>query len=91
MGLHVFARYLKVAFFDGAGSELQRPVATKQARVRYLHIPEGEAFDEAQRADWIRQRATCPVSRCDGGFRRDRRPHRRTEGRTGKPLNQPDL
>lgn len=60
LGLHVFARYLKISFFNGAELAPQPPVASKQARVRYLHIHEGEAVDEAQLADWIRQAAALP-------------------------------
>ena len=36
------------------------PVGSKQPRVRYLHIQEGEAVDTAQLADWIRQAAALP-------------------------------
>lgn len=60
LGLHVFARYLKIAFFNGADLKPQPPVASKQARVRYLHLHEGDAVDEAQLTDWIRQAAALP-------------------------------
>lgn len=60
LGVHVYARYLKIAFFNGADLAPQPPVASKQARVRYLHIHEGEAVDEARLADWIRQAAALP-------------------------------
>lgn len=60
LGVHVFARYIKVAFFRGAGLDPLPPVASKQKEVRYLHIAEGEPLDEDQIADWIRQAAALP-------------------------------
>ena len=55
LSLHGFDRYVKVAFFNGAELTPPPPVASKQARVRYLHIHEDEAVDEAQVTDWILQ------------------------------------
>lgn len=55
LGVHIYARYLKVSFFRGADLAPPPPVASKQRRVRYLHIHEDEAPDEARFADWVRQ------------------------------------
>ena len=60
LGVHVFARYLKLAFFRGADLDPLPPVGSKQKHVRYLHIEEGEPLDEARVADWIRQAAGLP-------------------------------
>lgn len=60
LGLHCFDRYVKLAFFNGAALDPPPPVASKQARVRYFHIHEGDALDEAQLTDWIRQAAALP-------------------------------
>ena len=60
LSLHVFARYIKVAFLNGGSLEPPPPVASKHAAVRYLHIHEDEAPDEAQLTDWIRQAAALP-------------------------------
>ena len=60
LSLHGFARYVKVAFFNGAELDPPPPVASKQARVRYLHIREDGAIDEAQLTHWIRQAARLP-------------------------------
>lgn len=60
LGLHVYAKYIKVAFFQGALLEPPPPVASKQAQVRYFHIHEGDEFDETQFADWVRQAAKLP-------------------------------
>jgi hypothetical protein len=59
-GFHAFDRYLKLSFFKGADLTPIPPVASKQAAVRYLHIHEDDAWDEAQLTDWIRQAAALP-------------------------------
>jgi hypothetical protein len=59
LSFHVFARYVKVTFFNGASL---RPVPTgpsKHKDVRYVDIHEDD-FDEAQMADWVRQAAALP-------------------------------
>lgn len=60
LSLHVFAKYIKVAFFRGARLDPAPPVMSKQADVRYFHIHEDDLFDEAQFADWVRQASRLP-------------------------------
>ena len=60
---HAFDRYLKVAFFRGAALDPVPPVASKQKDVRYFHIHEGDPFDEAQLADWLKQASRLPGER----------------------------
>lgn len=60
LGVHVYARYIKLAFFQGAQLTPPPPVASKQADVRYFHIHEGEALDVAKLSDWIAQAAALP-------------------------------
>jgi len=60
LGIHVFAKYLKVAFFRGARLSPVPPVTSKQADVRYFHIHEGDELDEARFADWVRQASALP-------------------------------
>jgi len=60
LSYHCFNRYIKVSFFNGVKLEPPLPVTSKDPNVRYLHIHEGEALDEAQIADWIRQAAAIP-------------------------------
>ncbi len=60
LGIHVFARYVKVAFFRGAHLEPQPPVASKQKDVRYFHIHEGDELDEKQFASWVKQASSLP-------------------------------
>lgn len=57
---HVFARYVKVAFFKGASLEPQPPVTSKQKDVRYVHIHGGDEIDEARLADWMKQASRLP-------------------------------
>ena len=59
VGFHVYAKYIKVTFFRGAGL---KPVPAEPSKVkdtRYLHVREGE-FDAAQFASWVKQAAKLP-------------------------------
>ena len=60
LGVHCFNKYVKVAFFRGAGLTPMPPEGSKHKDVRYVHIHEGEALDEAQFSDWIRQASRLP-------------------------------
>lgn len=60
LGIHCFDKYLKLAFFRGASLKPVPPVESKQEHVRYLHIRDGEPFDEAQFANWIKQASRQP-------------------------------
>lgn len=59
LGIHVFTKYIKVAFFRGASLEPLPPGASKQMHVRYLDIREGE-LDEERFADWVKQASRLP-------------------------------
>jgi hypothetical protein len=61
LGMHCFNKYIKLAFFNGARLDPPPPVDAKDPGTRYFHIHEGEALDEAQLADWIRQAAALPA------------------------------
>ena len=60
LSFHVFARYVKVAFFRGAALDPPPPVGSKDPDTRYLHVEEGEELDAAQFKDWVRQAAGIP-------------------------------
>lgn len=60
---HCMTRYVKVAFFRGASLKPLPPIESKQQHVRYLHIHESEAFDEAQFTAWIKQASKLPGER----------------------------
>jgi hypothetical protein len=60
LGIHVFAKYVKVAFFRGAGLDPLPPGHSKQKEVRYLDIREDDELDEAQFTAWVKQAAALP-------------------------------
>jgi hypothetical protein len=60
LSFHCFAKYVKVAFFRGAGLRPVPPGTSKQKHVRYLDIHEGDQLDEAQFAAWVKQAAALP-------------------------------
>ncbi len=64
LGMHCIAKYVKVAFFRGAQLSPMPPIASKQKDVRYLHVHEGEAIDEAQFVRWVRAAAQLPGEHC---------------------------
>ena len=59
---HIFTRYVKVTFFDGAGLKPQPEGKSKYPQVRYYDIREG-AFDEKQFTAWIKQASRLPGER----------------------------
>jgi hypothetical protein len=63
LSFHVFAKYVKVAFFRGASLNPAPPVASKHKDVRYFHIHENDHFDEDQFADWVKQASQLPGER----------------------------
>ena len=60
LGIHVFAKYIKVAFFRGARFSPVPPVASKQKDVRYFHIHENDELNEVQFAAWVKQASQLP-------------------------------
>lgn len=60
LGIHCFAKYIKIAFFRGAQLDPVPPVTSKDENTRYVHIHEGEKVDGELMASWIRQAATLP-------------------------------
>ncbi len=63
LGIHVFAKYVKVAFFNGASLRPLPPGTSKQKHVRYLDIREDDEFDDAQIASWVKQASELPGER----------------------------
>jgi hypothetical protein len=55
LGVHVFTKYVKVAFFRGASLRPLPPGESKQKEVRYLDIHEDDKLDEAQFTAWVKQ------------------------------------
>lgn len=55
LNFHCFAKYIKVAFFEGTALTPPPPEASSHKTVRYLHIYEDKPFDEAQFTSWVKQ------------------------------------
>lgn len=60
LSFHVFSRYVKLTFFQGASLRPLPPGASKHKEVRYLDIHEGGELDETQLASWVKQAAALP-------------------------------
>ncbi|MGY3482949.1 hypothetical protein ACVW1C_000832 [Bradyrhizobium sp. USDA 4011] len=63
LGIHVFTRYVKVAFFRGASLHPVPPGESKQQHTRYLDIHENDELDEAQFTAWVKQASELPGER----------------------------
>jgi hypothetical protein len=60
LGIHCFAKYVKVAFFRGVSLHPVPPGESKQKEVRHLDIHEDDQLDEAQLAAWVKQAGQLP-------------------------------
>ncbi len=63
LGVHCFAKYIKVAFFNGGSLRPLPPEGSKQKNVRYLHVHEDGAVDEKQFVEWVKQAKGLPGER----------------------------
>ena len=59
VSMHLYDRYIKVAFHKGVHLKPMPPDTSKQKEVRYYNIHEGK-LDEAQFADWVKQASKLP-------------------------------
>ena len=59
MSYHVFTRYVKVTFLNGAFLRPAPPGAGKDKDSRWIDIYE-DGFEEEQLAEWVRQSAALP-------------------------------
>ena len=60
LSFHVDAKYVKVAFLNGAELDPPPPGPSKHKRVRYLDIREDDALDEKQLVAWVKQASKLP-------------------------------
>ncbi|MGD9857326.1 MAG: DUF1801 domain-containing protein [Planctomycetaceae bacterium] len=60
LGIHVFTKYVKVAFFRGTSLRPLPSGTSRQKEVRYLNIHEDDQLDEAQLAAWVKQASQLP-------------------------------
>ncbi len=63
LSFHVFAKYVKLAFFRGASLRPLPPGPSKQKDVRYLDIREDDQLDERQFTAWVKQASRLPGER----------------------------
>ena len=59
LSFHVFTRYVKVTFFNGASLRPLPPGASAHKGVRHIDIHEDD-LDEAQMKAWVKQAAALP-------------------------------
>lgn len=59
VSFHVFTKYVKVTFFQGAALEPPPPGQSKDENTRYLDVHE-DGLDEVQFANWVKQAAKLP-------------------------------
>ena len=59
LSTHVFTRYVKVTFLNGASLQPGPPGSGKDPDARWVDVYEDE-FDEAQMSEWVRQSAALP-------------------------------
>ncbi|MDQ0575410.1 hypothetical protein QFZ29_001633 [Agromyces albus] len=60
LSFHCFTKHVKVTWHTGSSLDPLPPGESKHEHVRYLDLHEGEEFDEALVASWIRQAAELP-------------------------------
>src|SRR6185436_16382063 len=61
LSFHVFTNYVKVTFFSGKSPRPVPPGGTPKSKdARWIDIREGDEFDEAQMAVWVKQAAAVP-------------------------------
>ena len=60
LGIHVFTKYVKVAFFRGASLRPLPPGTSKQKEVRYLDIHEDDRIVETRFSAWVKQASRLP-------------------------------
>lgn len=60
LSFHVYTRFIKVAFFNGASLVPVPPGDSKSENTRYLNIHETDKLNEAQFKKWVKQAAALP-------------------------------
>ena len=60
LNFHCYAKYVKVAFFNGTSLDPVPPGESKDENVRYLDIYEDGRLDEEQFAAWVQQASQLP-------------------------------
>ncbi|MEI9404665.1 DUF1801 domain-containing protein [Mesorhizobium argentiipisi] len=63
LGIHCFAKYIKVAFFRGLSLKPVPPVESRSKDTRSFHIHENDRLDEEQFVSWVKQASQLPGER----------------------------
>ncbi|HVY88833.1 MAG TPA: DUF1801 domain-containing protein [Hyphomonadaceae bacterium] len=63
LNLHLYDRFIKVAFFRGTSLKPMPPIASKMKEVRYFHVHQDDRLDETQFAAWVKQASKLPGQR----------------------------
>ncbi|MCP3097881.1 DUF1801 domain-containing protein [Myxococcus sp. K15C18031901] len=63
LGIHCFAKYIKVAFFRGTSLRPVPPGESKSQDTRYLDIREDTSLDAARFTAWVKQASRLPGER----------------------------
>jgi hypothetical protein len=63
LGVHCFAKAVKVAFFQGASLSPAPPGESRSEGTRYLDIRENDEIDESQFMSWVQQASRLPGRR----------------------------
>lgn len=66
LSYHCFTKYVKVTFLNGGSLTPPPPETSKYDTVRYMHIREDGALDEAQFLDWVQKASQLPAGGCGG-------------------------
>ncbi len=61
LSLHCYTKFVRLAFFRGAGLKPLPPGTSKLPNVRYLDVREGDELDLEQLASWFDQAAKLPA------------------------------
>lgn len=60
LGIHVYTKYIKVTFFNGASLKPLPPGESKSKDVRHFDIREDDALDEKRFTAWVKQASKLP-------------------------------
>jgi hypothetical protein len=60
LSFHCYAKHVKVAFFNGTLLQPLPPGESKQAKVRYVDLHEGDELDQRQFSAWVVQASRLP-------------------------------
>ena len=63
IGVHCYAKFIKVAFFRGTSLRPVPPGLSKSGDTRYLNIHEHDQLDEARFSAWVEQASQLPGER----------------------------